>query len=136
MIATQKEIVTFRQTLIGEKALIIMNDNEDWEKLKARLRESRVTTNAAAQYAIIDYLKQKYDTETKNYEYDDDNKSIESSSRSCDKFWKRAKTAMNPAQCKKIFESCRLMIIQSSRSEKFRINDRKRRRFKHKIYAF
>ena len=121
MIATQKEIVTFRQTVIGEKALILMNDNEDWEKLKVRLRKSRVTTNAAAQYAITDYLKQKYDTEAKTHECDHDYKSVESSSRRQDKFWRRAKIAMNPLRCKKVFESCRLTMIQSLGQEKLRI---------------
>ena len=136
MIATQKEVVTFRQTVIGEKALIIMNDNEDWEKLKARLRKSRVTTNAAAQYAIIDYLKQKYDTEAKTHECDHDYKSVELSSRRRDKFWRRAKIAMNPLQCKKVFESCRLTMIQSLGPEKLRINTRRRRSYRNEICAF
>ena len=67
-----------------------MNDDEDWEKHQALLQKSRVSTNVPAQYAIIDYHKQKYDTEAKTYEYDHYWKSV------CDKFLRRAKIAMNP----------------------------------------
>ena len=47
-----------------------MNDYADWEKHHAHLQKSRLTINAAAQYAILDHLKQKYDTEAKIYECD------------------------------------------------------------------
>lgn len=44
---------------VGEKALYILNDGNEWRKLMEHLKNSGVTTNAAAKLIIHDYLRNK-----------------------------------------------------------------------------
>ena len=45
-----------KQASIGEKGLILLNDNDEWQKLMEHLRSTGVSTNHAARLLIVDYL--------------------------------------------------------------------------------
>jgi len=50
-----------KEQSIAEKGLILINNDKEWQMLKARLRSSGVTTNCAARLMILDYLSHKPD---------------------------------------------------------------------------
>ena len=46
---------------IAEKGLYLINDPQEWQKLKASMRASGIVTNGAAKLMIIEYLHQRPD---------------------------------------------------------------------------